>query len=107
MWIDPLDGTSDYCRGNISAVTVLVGLCIKDKSRAGVVHMPFTELPDKSKGRTLYGTGEHGVFSVNYESNMSASDMVMREPEYLPQYDEKLDQEGTCRIAVSSNRPAP
>ena len=56
VWIDPLDGTSDYCRGNVGAVTVLIGLTIKDKSRAGVVHMPFSALPDKSQGRTLFAS---------------------------------------------------
>ena len=28
VWIDPLDGTKDFCNGNLSAVTVLVGLAI-------------------------------------------------------------------------------
>lgn len=69
--------------------------------------MPFSSLPDKSKGRTLYGTGEHGLFSVNYEHGMSTEEMVKREPEYLPQYKEDFNPEGEVRIAVSSNRPAP
>jgi len=42
VWIDPLDGTSDFVKGNLPAVTVLIGLSIKGFSRAGVVHNPFS-----------------------------------------------------------------
>ena len=41
VWIDPLDGTSDFTKGNLSAVTVLIGLSIKGVSRIGIVHSPF------------------------------------------------------------------
>ena len=43
VWIDPLDGTSDFVKGNLPAVTVLIGLAIKGYSRAGIVHNPFSE----------------------------------------------------------------
>ena len=107
VWIDPLDGTSDYCRGNVGAVTVLIGLTIKDKSRAGVVHMPFSALPDKSQGRTLFGTGEHGMYSVQYTADMQTKDMVARVAEYSAPYDKKMEADHEIRVAVSSNRPAP
>jgi 3'(2'), 5'-bisphosphate nucleotidase len=107
VWIDPLDGTSDYCRGNIGAVTVLIGLTINDKSRAGVVHMPFSALPDKSQGRTLFGTGEHGMYSVQYTADMQTKDMVARVAEYSAPYDKKMEADHEIRVAVSSNRPAP
>ena len=38
VWIDPLDGTKDFVKGNHSAVTVLIGLAINDKSRIGIIH---------------------------------------------------------------------
>ena len=28
VWIDPLDGTKDFTNGNLSAVTVLIGLAV-------------------------------------------------------------------------------
>jgi len=28
VWIDPLDGTSDFVKGTLDAVTVLIGLSI-------------------------------------------------------------------------------
>ena len=41
VWIDPLDGTSDFVKNNLPAVTVLIGLSINGFSRAGVVHNPY------------------------------------------------------------------
>ena len=42
VWVDPLDGTSDFVKGNLPAVTVLIGLSINGKSRAGIIHNPFS-----------------------------------------------------------------
>ena len=61
VWIDPLDGTNDFVIGNLSAVTVLIGLSIKGYSRIGIVHNPFSD-EDQNLGRTLFGTIEHGLF---------------------------------------------
>ena len=49
VWIDPLDGTSDFVKGNLPAVTVLIGLSINGSSRIGIVHSPFSEA-DQTKG---------------------------------------------------------
>ena len=38
VWIDPLDGTSDYVAGNLPACTVLIGLAINGQSKFGIVH---------------------------------------------------------------------
>ena len=57
VWIDPLDGTNDFVKGNLPAVTVLIGLCINGVSRIGIVHNPFTE-EDSNMGRTLVGSVE-------------------------------------------------
>ena len=61
VWVDPLDGTSDFVKGNLPAVTVLIGLSIDGKSRAGVVHNPFSFV-DQSQSLTYFGTAEHGVY---------------------------------------------
>lgn len=42
VWIDPLDGTSDFVKGNLPACTVLIGLSINGYSRFGIVHNPFS-----------------------------------------------------------------
>jgi 3'(2'), 5'-bisphosphate nucleotidase len=43
VWIDPLDGTQDFVNGNLTAVTVLIGLSLANKSRIGIVHKPFSD----------------------------------------------------------------
>jgi 3'(2'), 5'-bisphosphate nucleotidase len=43
VWIDPLDGTSDFVNGNLTAVTVLIGVSINNYGRIGIVHNPFSE----------------------------------------------------------------
>jgi len=43
VWIDPLDGTSDFVKGNLSAVTCIIGLSIGGHSKLGVVHNVYAE----------------------------------------------------------------
>lgn len=86
VWIDPLDGTSDFIKNNLPAVTVLIGLSIKNKSRIGIVHNPFSE-DDNSVGKTIYGTAEHGVFKVNYSKALSTDEACDRPQEYLEPFD--------------------
>ena len=73
VWIDPLDGTKDFVKGNHSAVTVLIGLSINAKSRIGIIHAPYAE--DGSKfGKTIFGTGEHGAFKLDYSKEMTETE---------------------------------
>lgn len=67
VWIDPLDGTSDFVKGTLDAVTVLIGLSLNGKSRAGVIHKPFsnasaTNNEDTLTSSTTFATAEHGAF---------------------------------------------
>lgn len=41
VWVDPLDGTSDFTQGFIDHVTILIGLSVKGKAVGGVIHQPF------------------------------------------------------------------
>lgn len=82
VWIDPLDGTTDFVNGNLTAVTVLIGLSINERSRIGIVHKPFSD-EDQSKGKTLFGSGEHGVFVVNVDKAMTPEEIVAREINYV------------------------
>jgi len=86
VWIDPLDGTTDFVNGNWTAVTVLIGLSLNDKSRIGIVHKPFAD-EDQSKGKTYFGTGEFGVFELPYEKTMTSDQLLSREIRYLEPYD--------------------
>ena len=68
------------------AVTVLIGLAIKGKSRAGVVHNPFSE-EDRELGKTFYGTAEHGCYYLGYNKNSTERENLAREPLYLEPFD--------------------
>jgi|TARA_B110000285_G_C14952040_1_gene527295 3'-phosphoadenosine 5'-phosphosulfate (PAPS) 3'-phosphatase len=71
VWIDPLDGTKDFCNGNLSAVTVLVGLAIDGVPKIGVVHNPFKTNENDGVGMTMFATQEHGAYQLDYDSKMS------------------------------------
>ena len=62
VWIDPLDGTSDFVKGNLTAVTVLIGLAIDGLPKIGVVHNPFSTNENEGSGFTIFGTQEHGAY---------------------------------------------
>ncbi|XP_076284584.1 3'(2'),5'-bisphosphate nucleotidase 1 [Lasioglossum baleicum] len=56
VWVDPLDGTSEYTQGLVEHVTVLVGVAIGQKPIGGVIHQPYYKNSDSSiLGRTIWG----------------------------------------------------
>ncbi|VVC27269.1 Inositol monophosphatase, conserved site,Inositol monophosphatase-like,Inositol [Cinara cedri] len=57
IWIDPLDGTSEFTKGLIDHVTILIGVCVNDDAVAGVIYQPFW----KNQGRALWGLVGSGV----------------------------------------------
>ena len=64
-------------------MTVLIGLSLNGVSRLGVVHNPFTD-EDPSLGRTLFGTIEHGLFSLPYDPSASSTPRTIH---YLEPFD--------------------
>ena len=102
VWIDPLDGTSDFVKENYPAVTVLIGLSIKGHSRIGVVHNPFSE-EDETIGKTLFGTGEHGAFKLHYDQKMTEEELAGRSINYLEPFDssEEVDESQKIKVAAS------
>lgn len=54
--MDPLDGTNDFVNGNLSAVTVLIGLAVDGVPKVGVVHHPYKTNEPSSKGFTIFAT---------------------------------------------------
>lgn len=102
VWIDPLDGTNDFVGGNLSAVTVLIGLTINGLSRIGVVHNPFTD-EDPTKGRTLFGTIEHGLLSLVYDQNMSEETYKAREVNYIEPFDHLEVPKDDLKLVVATS----
>lgn len=69
IWIDPLDGTSEFVKGvSYEHVTVLIGISVDGKSVAGIINQPFygqkVGEEDKTTGRTMWGLVGLGCFGV-------------------------------------------
>ncbi|XP_066996413.2 3'(2'),5'-bisphosphate nucleotidase 1 [Anabrus simplex] len=63
VWVDPLDGTSEYTQGLLDHVTVLIGVAVGDRPVAGVIHQPYYNYKNggEDTGRTLWGIVGVGV----------------------------------------------
>jgi len=56
LFIDPLDATAEFVKGNIDAVTVLLGLTVKGVPKIGIIHNPFSTNDPNSMSLTIFGT---------------------------------------------------
>ncbi|XP_068618882.1 3'(2'),5'-bisphosphate nucleotidase 1 isoform X2 [Battus philenor] len=64
VWVDPLDGTSEYTQGFLEHVTVLIGISVNERPVAGVIHQPYYKNligGEKKIGRTIWGLQGVGV----------------------------------------------
>jgi 3'(2'), 5'-bisphosphate nucleotidase len=78
VWVDPLDGTTEFVKGLLEHVTVLIGVSVGGKSVAGVIHQPFHGYetaksagqtdPASLSGRTMWGLVGLGCFGVKPKS---------------------------------------
>ncbi|CAG0878540.1 unnamed protein product [Darwinula stevensoni] len=50
VWVDPMDGTSEFTEGLLDMVTVLIGVSHGGRAIGGVIHQPFFS----SEGRTVW-----------------------------------------------------
>ncbi|CAL8116258.1 unnamed protein product [Orchesella dallaii] len=53
IWLDPLDGTTEFTKGGLGHVTTLIGIAHGGIPVAGVIHEPFSY--HSGDGRTIYG----------------------------------------------------
>ena len=40
-WVDPLDGTKDFVRGDLEHVTTMIGITVNEKPHVGIISQPF------------------------------------------------------------------
>ncbi|ETO04951.1 pap-inositol-14-phosphatase [Reticulomyxa filosa] len=61
VWVDPLDGTKAFIKGDTKSVTVLIGIANNTTGEciAGIVHRPFMDI-------TVVGICNTGVFTYGY-----------------------------------------
>lgn len=52
VWVDPLDGTTEYTHGFLEHVTVLIGIALSGRAVGGVIHQPYY---NNGSGRTIWG----------------------------------------------------
>ncbi|CAD6993266.1 unnamed protein product [Ceratitis capitata] len=55
VWVDPLDGTSEYTQGLLEHVTVLIGVAIKNRAVGGVIYQPYYKQSNGEIGRAIWG----------------------------------------------------
>uniref|UniRef100_A0AC34FND9 3'(2'),5'-bisphosphate nucleotidase 1 n=1 Tax=Panagrolaimus sp. ES5 TaxID=591445 RepID=A0AC34FND9_9BILA len=71
IWVDPLDGTSEFAAAlkgrspSLQQVTVLIGIAYQGKSVAGVIHQPYYS---GNEGRTLWGIVGMGAYGLEVSS---------------------------------------
>lgn len=63
VWVDPLDGTSEFLSGFLEHVTVLIGISFRESAIAGIIHQPYYQCATSGKrvGRTIWGLKELGT----------------------------------------------
>lgn len=72
VWVDPLDGTSEYTQGFLDHVTVLIGISIKNSAVGGIIHQPYYKNANGELGRTIWGL--KGLGTCGFESTASPAD---------------------------------
>lgn len=62
VWVDPLDGTSEYVHGFLEHVTVLIGISFRESAIGGIIHQPYFKCSTSGKlGRTIWGIKDLGT----------------------------------------------
>ncbi|CAE8640373.1 unnamed protein product, partial [Polarella glacialis] len=80
VYLDPLDGTGEFVKGNLVPVTNLFGIAVDGVPVAGVINQPWA--PGLPKGRTVWGgpgAGVHGAdLSVKEAQGLLCTNRVVR-----------------------------
>ncbi|CAD5211428.1 unnamed protein product [Bursaphelenchus okinawaensis] len=93
VWVDPLDGTSEFAKAVktmsdvLVQVTVLIGICYKGRSVGGVIHQPFYG----NNGRTIWGIVGVGTYGVHVLKATEKKVIVTTRSHLTPQVTRALD----------------
>ncbi|CAK9305008.1 unnamed protein product [Gordionus sp. m RMFG-2023] len=76
IWVDPLDGTSEFTEGHLDHVTVLIGISYKGQAIAGAICQPFYQTMNSNNsklkntpnvqqdGRIIWGLQGLGAYGI-------------------------------------------
>lgn len=94
VWVDPLDGTSEYTQGLLDHVTVLIGIAVGNKAVAGVIHQPYFNYKKKTEclGRTIWGIQGIGIGGFEPKSPPEGQRIIASTRSHItPEVQETLD----------------
>ncbi|XP_076443099.1 3'(2'),5'-bisphosphate nucleotidase 1-like isoform X2 [Babylonia areolata] len=69
IWVDPLDGTTEYTQGYLDHVTILIGVAVRGRATGGVINQPFYNYkagPHATLGRCIWGLVGLGSFGLEH-----------------------------------------
>ncbi|CAD5215779.1 unnamed protein product [Bursaphelenchus xylophilus] len=95
IWVDPLDGTSEFAKAvktmskDLEQVTVLIGIAYQERSIAGVIHQPF--YPGHENGRTIWAIAGIGTFGLQVMKPTENKVVVTTKSHLTPQVTRALD----------------
>jgi 3'-phosphoadenosine 5'-phosphosulfate (PAPS) 3'-phosphatase len=88
IWIDPIDGTKDFIKGDVKNVTNMIGITVKDRPKFGIIHKPFLS-QQPSQQRTYVGSVESGLFYFDH----STSSFTTSSPVYMAPFESNKNAE--------------
>jgi 3'(2'), 5'-bisphosphate nucleotidase len=93
LWIDPLDGTKEFVLGNLTNVSVLIGIAVCNRPVAGVILQPFV-----GGGDVTYGAIGVGVFHNGDKIEAGLNHVVVDDDD---DKDSRSSSDTTIKIAMS------
>jgi len=100
IWVDPLDGTSEFAEAAktqsplLVQVTVLIGIAVKGRSVAGIIHQPFYG----ENGRTIWAIDGLGVHGLNVHPPSKEKIVVTTRSHFTPLVQSALDTLGKEKL---------
>lgn len=79
IWVDPVDGTTEYTQGFLDHVTVLIGVAVNGRAVGGVIHQPYYNYqagPGASMGRTMWGIVGVGCFGCDHRDRAGGKRVI-------------------------------
>ena len=98
VWVDPLDGTLDFAKGEVDSLTTLIGVSIANRAKIGVIHKPFIDR-EGLQSSTYFGSEECGAFKINYNGKQKGPTQYLKPFLYEP-----LSKDYRIRLACTVNR---